>query len=184
MENDELNRKLPFDWTRAGTPEAAIAETTAYRFWLTLTRRDQRRQPFVGANIRPPLHMLPKAPWPERWVPPPRTRGIRATARPVPHDSAEVWWPRKKFPLVNQPLDWLNLFLVTGNFIFYQLRWKYFCKNKSENSFTIVTVREFTSRVNSRRVGYTLFFRNGNFCTGPADYFVERIRIFLFNYAK
>ena len=31
--------------------------------------------------------------WPERWVPPPPTRGIRATARPVPQDSAEVWWP-------------------------------------------------------------------------------------------
>ncbi len=28
--------------------------------------------------------------WPERWVPPPPTRGIRATARPVPQDSAEV----------------------------------------------------------------------------------------------
>jgi hypothetical protein len=31
--------------------------------------------------------------WPERWVPPPPTRGIRATARPVPQDSALVWWP-------------------------------------------------------------------------------------------
>ena len=36
---------------------------------------------------------FPKAPWPDRWVPPPRTRGIRATARPVPQDSALVWWP-------------------------------------------------------------------------------------------
>lgn len=36
---------------------------------------------------------FPKAPWPERWVPPPRTRGIRATALPVPQDSALVWWP-------------------------------------------------------------------------------------------
>ena len=25
------------------------------------------------------------------WVPPPLTLGILATARPVPHDSAEVW---------------------------------------------------------------------------------------------
>lgn len=25
------------------------------------------------------------------WVPPPRTLGIRATARPVPQDSALVW---------------------------------------------------------------------------------------------
>lgn len=36
---------------------------------------------------------FPKAPCPERWVPPPRTRGIRATALPVPQDSALVWWP-------------------------------------------------------------------------------------------
>lgn len=36
---------------------------------------------------------FPKAPWPERWVPPPLTRGIRATALPVPQDSALVWWP-------------------------------------------------------------------------------------------
>lgn len=41
--------------------------------------------------MRPPRHMFPKAPWPDLWVPPPRTRGIRATARPVPQDSAEVW---------------------------------------------------------------------------------------------
>lgn len=37
---------------------------------------------------------FPKAPWPERWVPPPLTRGIRATALPVPQDSALVWWPK------------------------------------------------------------------------------------------
>ena len=30
---------------------------------------------------------------PARWVPPPGTRGIRDTARPVPQDSAAVWWP-------------------------------------------------------------------------------------------
>ena len=34
--------------------------------------------------MRPPRHMLPKAPWPARWVPPPGTRGIRDTARPAP----------------------------------------------------------------------------------------------------
>eukprot|EP00171_Calliarthron_tuberculosum_P014592 IDg14592t1 len=33
--------------------------------------------------------MFPKAPCPERWVPPPGTRGIRDTARPVPHDAAD-----------------------------------------------------------------------------------------------
>ncbi len=37
--------------------------------------------------------MLPNAPWPERPVPPPATRGIRATARPVPHDIALVCSP-------------------------------------------------------------------------------------------
>lgn len=46
--------------------------------------------------MRPPRHMLPNAPWPERLVPPPLTRGIRATARPVPHDSADVWCPIKQ----------------------------------------------------------------------------------------
>lgn len=72
------------------------------------------RQTLVGANIRPERHWLPKAACPARWVPPPDTRGIRATARPstfdhephvcdeavvglfnipVPQDSAEVWWP-------------------------------------------------------------------------------------------
>ncbi|OMO85632.1 putative Beta-1,3-galactosyltransferase sqv-2 [Corchorus olitorius] len=34
----------------------------------------------VGANMRPPRHMLPKAPWPALWVPPPGTRGIREAA--------------------------------------------------------------------------------------------------------
>lgn len=33
----------------------------------------------------------PRLTCPDRWVPPPPTRGIRATARPVPQDSAEVW---------------------------------------------------------------------------------------------
>ena len=53
------------------------------------SRRFERT--LVGANMRPPRHMLPNAPWPARWVPPPGTRGIRDTARPVPHDSAAVW---------------------------------------------------------------------------------------------
>lgn len=45
----------------------------------------------VGANILPPLHMFPKAPCPALAVPLPAIRGIRATARPVPQDSAECW---------------------------------------------------------------------------------------------
>merc|ERR1719158_1519206 len=37
--------------------------------------------------------MFPKAPWPARCVPPPGTRGIRATARPVHQDAAAVSYP-------------------------------------------------------------------------------------------
>merc|ERR550532_3288662 len=70
-----------------------MAETVAYRRWVTLTRRCQFRQVLLGLNIRPPRHMFPKAAAPDREVPPPRTRGIRATARPVPQDSAEVCSP-------------------------------------------------------------------------------------------
>lgn len=84
---------LPFDITNAGTPVAAMADVMAYLRWLTFIFLCQRLQVLVGANIRPPRHMLPKAPCPDLWVPPPRTRGIRATARPVPQDSAEVWCP-------------------------------------------------------------------------------------------
>merc|ERR1711997_724497 len=58
---------------------AAIALVIAYRRWLMLHRLCHRLQVLSGANIRPPRHMLPKAAWPDRWVPPPRTRGIRAT---------------------------------------------------------------------------------------------------------
>ena len=47
--------------------------------------------------MRPPLHMLANAPLPDLFVPPPDTRGIRDTARPVPHDSAEYLWPDRRF---------------------------------------------------------------------------------------
>merc|ERR1719235_1635490 len=82
--------RCPRAMTSGGRVLAASAEATAWRFCVTLTRRCHRRQTFVGLNIPPPRHMLPKAAWPERWVPPPGTRGMRATARPVPHDSAAV----------------------------------------------------------------------------------------------
>merc|ERR1719409_2688405 len=85
--------RWPRAMTSAGTADAAIADATAYRRWVRLTFRCHLRHGLVGENIRPPRHMLPKAAWPERWVPPPWTRGIRETARPVPHDCAEVWWP-------------------------------------------------------------------------------------------
>lgn len=52
----------PFDMTRAGIAEAAKAEQRAYLFWLTLILLCHLLQVFVGANIRPPRHMLPNAP--------------------------------------------------------------------------------------------------------------------------
>merc|ERR1719427_2498095 len=83
----------PLAMTRAGTPVAAMAEHMAYLFWATLIFLCHLLQVLVGANMRPPRHMLPKAPWPDLWVPPPLTLGILATALPVPQDSALVWWP-------------------------------------------------------------------------------------------
>merc|ERR1719393_1111013 len=81
--------RWPRAMTSAGTADAAIADATAYRRWVRLTFRCHLSHGLVGENIRPPRHMFPKAAWPERWVPPPWTRGIRETARPVPHDAAE-----------------------------------------------------------------------------------------------
>merc|ERR1719478_853815 len=80
--------RWPRAMTSAGTADAAIADATAYRRWVRLTFRCHLRHGLVGENIRPPRHMLPKAAWPERWVPPPWTRGIRETARPVADDAA------------------------------------------------------------------------------------------------
>merc|ERR1719502_2621376 len=79
--------------TRAGTADAAMAEATAYRRWVRFTLRCHLRHVLVGENMRPPRHMLPNAPWPERCVPPPCTRGMRDTARPVPHEAAEGIFP-------------------------------------------------------------------------------------------
>merc|ERR1719221_1681724 len=81
---------IPSDTTIGGKQLDANAVTTAFRFSRTFTLRCQRRHVLVGQNIPPPRHMLPKAPCPERWVPPPGARGTRATARPVPQDSAAV----------------------------------------------------------------------------------------------
>ena len=79
--------------TSGVTADAASADATAYRRWFVLMRWCHLRHCLVGPNMRPERHMLPNAPCPERCVPPPATRGMRETARPVPHDSAEVWWP-------------------------------------------------------------------------------------------
>merc|ERR1719186_794728 len=94
--------EMPWIWwplamTKAGTPVAAIAEQMAYLFWAVLTFLCHLLHVLVGANMRPPLHMLPKAPWPDLWVPPPLTLGILATALPVPQDSALVWCPASTF---------------------------------------------------------------------------------------
>merc|ERR1719348_1752641 len=67
--------------------------TCGYLLWATLIFLCHLLQVLVGANIHPPRHMLPKAPWPDLWVPPPLTLGILATALPVPQDSALVWCP-------------------------------------------------------------------------------------------
>lgn len=55
----------PLACTSAGTPAAATAAAAAALRWRRFTRRCQRRQGLVGANMRPPRHMLPKAPWPD-----------------------------------------------------------------------------------------------------------------------
>ena len=110
---------LPLAITNAGTPLAAIAEHKAYRFWATFTRLCHLRYTLVGANMCPPLHMLPNAPWPDLWVPPPRTRGIRATARPVPHDSALVWWPKNSELVRNSEKDLYNNLLKTDWYLIY-----------------------------------------------------------------
>ena len=47
-----------------------------------------RRSPTVLSSFTTPQS---KQRIPDLWVPPPLTRGIRATARPVPQDSALVW---------------------------------------------------------------------------------------------
>merc|ERR1719396_182725 len=102
----------PMRWPRAitsgGRALAARADTTAWRFWVTFTRLCHRLHVFVGLNIPPPRHMLPKAPCPDRWVPPPGARGTRATARPVPQDSAAVSYPT----LAPTEMGW-RLFLDT-----------------------------------------------------------------------
>lgn len=73
--------------------EAAKAEATAWRFCLMLTLLYHLLQVLRGANMRPFLHMLPNAPYPDLWVPLPETLGILATALPVPQDSAECFIP-------------------------------------------------------------------------------------------
>ena len=88
---DDLERALGLPngaITSAGSADAAIAVAAAWRFCVTFTLRCHRRHVFVGANIPPPRHMLPKAPAEPMCVPDPLIRGIRDTARPVPQDAA------------------------------------------------------------------------------------------------
>jgi len=74
-------------------PVAATAEAAACLFYLMLTRLCHLLHTLMGANIRPFLHMLPKAACPDLCVPDPATLGIRATALPVPQDSALCYIP-------------------------------------------------------------------------------------------
>lgn len=73
--------------------EAAKAEATANLFCLMLVLLCHLLQILMGANILPFLHMFPKAACPDLLVPDPPTLGIRATALPVPQDSAECFIP-------------------------------------------------------------------------------------------
>jgi len=83
----------PLAYTNGVIAEAAKAEATACLFCLRLTFLCHLLHVFNGANILPFLHWLPKAAYPALWVPDPLTLGIRATALPVPHDSAECFIP-------------------------------------------------------------------------------------------
>lgn len=56
-----VNCFIPLDITKAGSAEAAKAEHIAKRLCLMLQRLCQRRHVLVGAYIRPPRHMFPKA---------------------------------------------------------------------------------------------------------------------------
>jgi hypothetical protein len=78
----------PLAKTNEGMAEAAKAEATACLLWTRLTFLCHLLHVVLALNILPPLHMLPKAPCPDLWVPDPPTLGIRATALPVPQDSA------------------------------------------------------------------------------------------------
>ena len=49
-------------------------------------------EPYVESYIRFGYYKCIEN-YPDLEVPPPRTRGIRETARPVPHDSADVCSP-------------------------------------------------------------------------------------------
>ncbi len=79
----------PLANTRGTIALAAIALATACLFYLLFTLLYHLLHIFNGANILPFLHMLPKAAYPDLWVPDPETLGILDTALPVPQDSAE-----------------------------------------------------------------------------------------------
>jgi len=78
----------PLAITNEGIAEAAIAEATAFLFWVTFIHLCHFLQVCNGANILPFLHMFPKAPWLHLLVPDPLTLGILATALPGCQDSA------------------------------------------------------------------------------------------------
>lgn len=83
-----LDILCPLAKTKGVKADPAKAAATACLFYLLLTLRCHLLHVFKGANILPFLHMLPKAAYPDLWVPDPPTLGILATALPVPQDSA------------------------------------------------------------------------------------------------
>lgn len=74
----------PLAITKGVTPEAAIAAAAACLLYFKLTLLCHLLQVFKGANILPFLTILPKAAYPDLWVPDPLILGILATALPVP----------------------------------------------------------------------------------------------------
>lgn len=74
-------------------PVAATAVAAACLFYLILTLLCHLLHTLIGVDILPFLHWLPNAAYPDLCVPDPETLGIRATALPVPHDSALCYIP-------------------------------------------------------------------------------------------
>jgi len=102
-----LETLCPLANTNGTIDVAAKADSTACLLYFRLTLLCHLLHVFNGWAILPFLHMFPKAPYPERWVPDPPTLGILATALPVPQDSALCFIP----DLLSTPCAYL-LFLA------------------------------------------------------------------------
>lgn len=71
-----------FSWREHSSTSAHVSEGTLFVYISVSCVFIDLRQLFIELFTCPAL-----------CVPPPDTRGIRATALPVPHDSAECWCP-------------------------------------------------------------------------------------------